>query len=180
MECGSHAQYRNSCGASRACALRTRTLMTPASNHRLPLASLRHPPPPPLRRLRLDEHYVPPVHAKTAEEAAELSAVLGRHILFGSAPEEARRVIVAAMERREYAAGDVIIKQVRRRRPAVARVSVWRVSCDEVCTLGERSRGVVSRLCPLRRPRSAHAQHAHPISAPTSSCRATPATSTTS
>jgi hypothetical protein len=53
---------------------------------------------------------------KTPEEAAELSGVLAGNILFGGAPEDARRIIVDAMERRCFPPGAVIIRQVRRRR----------------------------------------------------------------
>lgn len=98
--------------------------------------------PAPLRSPRLDEHYKAPVHPKSAAEAGELGAVLGRHILFGGAPEEARAVIVGAMARRDYKAGDVIIKQVR----AAAR----RGRCTAACEGGTHA--CPSMLAHTRRP----------------------------
>lgn len=61
--------------------------------------------------VRLDASWEPRVLPKTEEEQAEIHRVILNNILFATLDEDQRNVIVGAMERRDYAPGDKIIKQ---------------------------------------------------------------------
>jgi len=50
---------------------------------------------------------------KTPEQRAEIEAVIGSALLFQGMDEDARAIIVDAMELKRFKAGDIIIKQVR-------------------------------------------------------------------
>ena len=59
----------------------------------------------------LDEAFDPPVIVKTADEAAEISAAISGNIIFAGLDTDQRSVLIGAMERREFSAGETIIRQ---------------------------------------------------------------------
>ncbi|KAA0149785.1 hypothetical protein FNF31_07162 [Cafeteria roenbergensis] len=59
----------------------------------------------------LDEDFDPPVIVKTADEAAEISAAISGNIIFAGLDTDQRSVLIGAMERREFSAGETIIRQ---------------------------------------------------------------------
>lgn len=61
--------------------------------------------------LQLDKEFMPTVIPKTPEQKAEIDAVISANILFQGMDEDARRVIVDAMDMKTFAAGDIIIRQ---------------------------------------------------------------------
>ncbi len=59
----------------------------------------------------LDEDFDPPVIVKTADEAAEISAAISGNIIFAGLDTDQRSVLIGAMERREFSAGETIVRQ---------------------------------------------------------------------
>ena len=59
----------------------------------------------------LDESWEPPVIEKSPEEREEIDSAIRSNILFASLEEDQRDLIVGAMERKAFSAGDVIIRQ---------------------------------------------------------------------